>query len=223
MPDRSASGRRAGRPPVAELLLICCAVVDGHLAVLTRSGGSVARAALPAVPLPAGEDPDVVAARAARTLLGRGPAWIAQGAVTGSDADSGLVIHYGMLVAAGTAAPADCAWQRIGRRTTLAGGAAKAVAEVVALLRRRMDLEPIAFRMLPPTFTLSELQRLYELLLGRKVHKASFRRSLQASGLVQPIETWRSEGRGRPAQLFRYAPRRGRGEVRRSVRFELLR
>ena len=136
MPDRTASGQRAGRPPVAELLLICCAVVDGQLAVLTRPGGSVARAALPAVPLPAGGDPDVVAARAARTLLGRAPTWIAQGAATGRDADQGLVIQYGMIVAAGTAAPADCVWQGIGRRTTLAGGAAKAVAEVVALLRR---------------------------------------------------------------------------------------
>ena len=84
-----------------------------------------------------------------------------------------------------------------------------------------MDLAPIAFRMLPVSFTLSDLQEIYELLLGRRLHKASFRRALQAAFLVEPTAAWRSEGRGRPAQLYRYAPRKRRG-VRRSVRFELL-
>ena len=52
-------------------------------------------------------------------------------------------------------------------------------------------------------------------------HKASFRRALQAAFLVEPTEEWRSEGRGRPAQLFRYAPRRRRA-TRRGVRFDLI-
>jgi hypothetical protein len=88
-------------------------------------------------------------------------------------------------------------------------------------IRVRLDQAPIAFRLLPPTFTLSELQQTYELLLGRRLHKASFRRALQAAWLVEPTDEWRSEGRGRPAQLFRYAPRRRRSQ-RRGVRFDLL-
>ena len=88
-------------------------------------------------------------------------------------------------------------------------------------IRLRLDQAPIAFRLLPPTFTLSELQQTYELLLGRRLHKASFRRALQAAWLVEPTDEWRSEGRGRPAQLFRYAPRRRRSQ-RRGVRFDLL-
>jgi hypothetical protein len=44
---------------------------------------------------------------------------------------------------------------------------------------------------------------------------------LQASYLVEPTDEWRSEGRGRPAQLFRYAPRKRRG-ARRGVRFDLF-
>jgi 8-oxo-dGTP diphosphatase len=88
-------------------------------------------------------------------------------------------------------------------------------------VRLRLDQAPIAFRLLPPTFTLSELQQTYELLIGRRLHKASFRRALQAAWLVEPTDEWRSEGRGRPAQLFRYAPRRRRSQ-RRGVRFDLL-
>ena len=88
-------------------------------------------------------------------------------------------------------------------------------------VRSRLDYAPIAFRLLPAVFTLSELQQMYELLLGRRLHKASFRRALQAAWLVEPIDEWRSEGRGRPAQLFKYGPRKRR-QGRRGVRFELL-
>ena len=88
-------------------------------------------------------------------------------------------------------------------------------------MRARVDQQPIAFRLLPAAFTLSELQAVYELLLGRRLHKASFRRSLHASALVEATDEWRSEGRGRPAQLFRYAPPRRRRQ-RRGIRFDLL-
>jgi hypothetical protein len=89
------------------------------------------------------------------------------------------------------------------------------------MIRSQIDQSPVAFRLLPPTFTLSELQSIYERLLGRRLHKASFRRALQAAYLVEPTEEWRSEGRGRPAQLFRYAPKKRR-DTRRGVRFDLL-
>ena len=36
-------------------------------------------------------------------------------------------------------------------------------------IRLRMDQSPVAFRLLPPTFTLSELQHMYELLLGKAI------------------------------------------------------
>jgi len=90
-------------------------------------------------------------------------------------------------------------------------------------MRARIDQQPIAFKLLPQTFTLSELQSVYEMLLGRRLHKASFRRSLHASSLVEATDEWRSEGRGRPAQLFRYSPpppRRRR--PRRGIHFDLL-
>jgi 8-oxo-dGTP diphosphatase len=95
------------------------------------------------------------------------------------------------------------------------------LADAVSALRWRIDYAPIPFRLLPSHFTLSELQRMYELLLGKRLHKASFRRALHAAWLVEPTDEWRSEGRGRPAQLFRFSPRKRRGH-RRGVRFDLL-
>lgn len=90
----------------------------------------------------------------------------------------------------------------------------------LAQVRECVGRAPIAFRLLAATFTLSELQAMYEMLLGRRLHKASFRRALKAAHLVEPTDEWRSEGRGRPAQLYRYSPG-PRAGVRGGVRFEL--
>ena len=91
----------------------------------------------------------------------------------------------------------------------------------LAQVRERAGRAPIAFRLLGATFTLSDLQAIYEMLLGRPLHKASFRRALRAAHLVEPTEEWKSKGRGRPAQLYRYSPG-PRSDDRSGVRFELL-
>ena len=91
----------------------------------------------------------------------------------------------------------------------------------ITVVRGRMDQSPVAFKLLPQMFTLTELQQMYELLLGKRLHKASFRRVLQAAWLVEPTDEWRSEGRGRPAQLYRYSPRKRR-PAQRGIRLDLL-
>ena len=91
----------------------------------------------------------------------------------------------------------------------------------LSAVRFRLEHSPIAFRLLPALFTLSELQKVYEVLLGKRLHKASFRRSLHAAEIVEATEEWRGEGRGRPAQLFRYAPPKKRRSAR-GIRFDAL-
>ncbi|HVE78901.1 MAG TPA: hypothetical protein VNA89_08575 [Gemmatimonadaceae bacterium] len=177
---------------------------------------------------PRGEESlDAGAARVARAALGAGPAWLEQVVAIGDDrrhpADAELSVGYVALAPLGTGAPGGGAgaWFPIGELPQLPPRHRALVDAAADAVRVRLDQSPIAFRLLPPTFTLSELQEIYELLLGRRLHKASFRRALQAAYLVEPIDEWRSEGRGRPAQLHRFAPRKRRGG-RRGVRFELL-
>lgn len=226
MRDRAtAPVARAGRSPAgASLDLIVCCSDGRHLAALVhvpaRGGATV-----PWIALEQEAVHEVVAHRLARERLGRAPAWLAPLGVAGEGkrhpSGAPLSVMWVAVVPAGTAAPAGHIWAPVGDLPTLPPRQQPMVATAVAALRDRMDLVPIAFRLLPSEFTLSELQRTYELLLGRRLHKASFRRALQAAYLVEPTDAWRSEGRGRPAQLFRYAPRRRRAG-RRSVRFELL-
>ena len=136
------------------------------------------------------------------------------------DADLSVALAALLPLGSGTAA-ADSEWFAVTALPPMPPRHRAIVERAAIVVRQRVDQSPVAFRLLPPTFTLSELQSVYELLLGRALHKASFRRALQASYLVDPTDEWRSEGRGRPAQLFRFAPRKRRG-ARRGVRFDLF-
>jgi 8-oxo-dGTP diphosphatase len=136
--------------------------------------------------------------------------------------DADVSIGIAALIPASVDSPLeDAEWFALDELPPVAPRHRLIVDRAAAVVRQRVDQSPLAFRLLPAIFTLSDLQSVYELLLGRRLHKASFRRALQASYLVEPTDEWRSEGRGRPAQLFRYAPRKRRG-ARRGVRFDLF-
>jgi 8-oxo-dGTP diphosphatase len=166
-------------------------------------------------------------ARVARAFLGTAPTLVEQVGAASDDrrhpGGAGVSIGVVALSPLDTDAPTSgsgAAWFPLDELPPLAPRHRAMVDRAALALRQRVDHSPIAFRLLPATFTLSELQRIYELLIGRRLHKASFRRALQGSFLVEPTDQWRSEGRGRPAQLFRFAPKKRR-RTSRSVRFDL--
>ncbi len=70
-------------------------------------------------------------------------------------------------------------------------------------LRYKLEYSAVGFELLPDEFTLSELQRVYEIVLGEKLDKRNFRRRILDSAIIEPTNTKRS-GEGRPALLYRY-------------------
>lgn len=171
---------------------------------------------------------DVAARRVARAAAGVDPTWMEQvGAFADGDrhpGDATLSVAFVAVVPAAVleASNSDVAWFSVGEPPALPPRHRVMLDASLEALRTRMDYAPIAFKLLPAMFTLSELQQMYEILLGRRLHKASFRRALQGAVLVEPTEEWRSEGRGRPAQFYRFSPKKRRQGRRRPVRFDLL-
>jgi 8-oxo-dGTP diphosphatase len=60
------------------------------------------------------------------------------------------------------------------------------------------------FEIVPPRFTLSELQHVHEAVLGKRIDKRNFRSKLISQGLVEPVASAHRTGRHRPAQLYRW-------------------
>jgi 8-oxo-dGTP diphosphatase len=215
------------RRPTFSVDVVLLTPLDRHLAVLlVRSPeGSAERWSLPWSLTKANDATlEDTASRVARHVVTAQIAWMDQvGAFADSrrhPSDAELSIAFVGAVPVGTVTrDSDSAWFPVVELPSLSPRQRAIIEASTDAARQKVDSTPVAFRLLPQRFTLSDLQRVYEIMLGRRLHKASFRRALQAATLVEPTDEWRSEGRGRPAQLYRYAPKRRR-RVQRGLRFD---
>jgi hypothetical protein len=74
----------------------------------------------------------------------------------------------------------------------------------IARLRAKIKYRPVVFELMPPDFTLGQLQRAVEALAGRALHKQNFRRLIDQQGLVEETGAVSAETGGRPARLYRF-------------------
>lgn len=74
----------------------------------------------------------------------------------------------------------------------------------IARLRTKIKYRPVVFELMPPTFTLLQLQRTVEALAGRLVHKQNFRRLMEQQNLVEETGETTADTGGRPAKRFRF-------------------
>ena len=78
----------------------------------------------------------------------------------------------------------------------------------VERLRNKLEYTTVGFQLLPARFTLTQLQRVYEAILGRALDKRNFRRKMELLDILAPLDEWVREGASRPAQLYRFSARR---------------
>ena len=74
----------------------------------------------------------------------------------------------------------------------------------IARLRAKIKYRPVVFELMPPDFTLGQLQRAVESLAGRHLHKQNFRRQVEQQGLVEETGAMTAGTGGRPAKLHRF-------------------
>ena len=74
-------------------------------------------------------------------------------------------------------------------------------------LRNKLEYTNVAYSLLPSRFTLSQLQQVYESILGRRLDKRNFRKRMLSLEIIEPTGERQAEGAGRPAQLYRFSSR----------------
>ncbi len=74
-------------------------------------------------------------------------------------------------------------------------------------LRSKLEYTTIGYQLLAPSFTLSELQEVYEAILNRPLDKRNFRKKVLSTGILEQIPETRKAGQHRPAALYRFNPR----------------
>ena len=81
------------------------------------------------------------------------------------------------------------------------------LASAIERLRGKLSYSNVAYGLLPDEFTLSDLQTIYEAVLGRPMDKRNFRKKVLSLGMLREAEGQR-RGSHRPAQLYRFAAQR---------------
>lgn len=74
--------------------------------------------------------------------------------------------------------------------------------DVVKRLRGKLDYSPIGYALLPPRFTLRDVQDVHEAILGKPLKKPPFRRKLLDRGMIVPTGEFETGGAYRPAELY---------------------
>jgi hypothetical protein len=94
------------------------------------------------------------------------------------------------------------------REVTVSNGIAFDHAEMIQYaverLRNKIEYTDIAFNLMPELFTLSELQQVYEVTLGKELLSAAFRRKI--ADMVMETNQFTKDAGHRPAKLFKFNP-----------------
>ncbi|MEQ1714719.1 MAG: NAD regulator [Hyphomicrobium sp.] len=78
------------------------------------------------------------------------------------------------------------------------------LATAINRTRAKIKYRPVVFELMPDEFTLYELQKTVEAILGPHLHKQNFRRLVEGAGLVETTGEMKTRTGGRPAKLFRF-------------------
>ena len=116
---------------------------------------------------------------------------------------------------------ANAEWFPISKIPKLAFDHADILATALGRLKGKVRYQPIGFELLPPKFTLSQLQHLYEAVLETKLDKRNFRKKVLSFGLLIPLNETRMAGRHRPAQLFQFDTEKYNKLKKRGFNFEV--
>ena len=98
---------------------------------------------------------------------------------------------------------ADAQWWSMYRLPTMAFDHAEILDYALTRVRYKLEYSAVGFELLPDTFTLSELQCAYELILGETLDRGNFRKKLRKAAVVEATREYRTT-RGRPARLYRF-------------------
>jgi len=91
---------------------------------------------------------------------------------------------------------------RLGR--VMVPGHRRILAAALGRLRSDLKMRPVVFELMDDEFSLYDLQRTVEIILGPHLHKQNFRRLIETANLVEPTGGIKSHTGGRPAKLYRF-------------------
>jgi 8-oxo-dGTP diphosphatase len=119
------------------------------------------------------------------------------------------IAHYALVSAdrlAERGGSRESRWVDVSAANELAFDHERILKTALERIRGKLEYAPIGFQLLPERFTLTDIQQVYEAILGHAIDKRNFRAKLLKSGLVREVNAYRT-GAHRPARLYTFLDR----------------
>ncbi len=101
----------------------------------------------------------------------------------------------------------DIAWKNINSLPSLAFDHKKIISYGLERLKRKMEYTNVAYGFLPQEFTLTEMQKVYEIVWNKKLDKRNFRKQIKKLNIIEAVGK-KTSTKSRPAELFRFKERK---------------
>ena len=98
-----------------------------------------------------------------------------------------------------------CEWYELNNLPELMLDHKDIVQKALKTLRANLDQKLIGFNLMPVSFTMQDLQSLYETVLGEKLLRTSFQRKMLNLGILERFEKKYSGGAHKAPYLYRFA------------------
>lgn len=102
---------------------------------------------------------------------------------------------------------AEVKWFLIRKLPKLAYDHSEVITYALSRIRAKLEYTNVAYSLLPKEFTLSDLQRIYEIILNKKIDKRNFRKKILSLNLIKRLRKKTSGSTGRPAQFYQFRTR----------------
>jgi 8-oxo-dGTP diphosphatase len=98
----------------------------------------------------------------------------------------------------------DVAWHSIDQIPKLAFDHKAIIDLAITRLRGKIAYEPVGFELLDKKFPFSDLENLYQTLLGREIDRRNFKKKIIGYGFLEELDETIQRKAGRPAHLYRF-------------------
>ncbi len=133
--------------------------------------------------------------------------WLRQ--TTGLPIERVVTIAYYALIKIGDSNPSymnklRAGWFDVDENIELAFDHTEIILEALKTLRRKLQFEPVGIELLPDKFPIRQVQKLYELILGKELDNRNFRKKVLKAQYIIPLDEKEKEVAHKPALLYRF-------------------
>ena len=115
----------------------------------------------------------------------------------------------------------EARWFAVNEVPRVAFDHAEILAVALERLRGKLTYAPIGFELLPQKFTIKQLQRLYEIVLGTQLDNRNFRKKIFAMSVLRELDEMQKGVPHRAARLYKFDEKKYRQLIKQGLNFEL--